>query len=476
MAANWSSAAIGEILADHFGLDAGPVSALGGESDQNSAVELTNGSRVVVKVSPPDADPDQIRWQHELLRLAGAPGALGQATVPTMLPARGGDTVVSIDREGESRAVTVQSWLDGRTLSELGSHSAVLLTELGSTAARLVRALEPAPRRPGATSHHWDLLRAPEAIAEGIESVEDRSSLAEVRRILSWFTRSMSTHGASLPVSVVHHDLNDFNVLARRGPDGRHHVHAVLDFADALHTARISELAIAVAYAMLRKPNPLSAAAAVIRGYADELDLTDAELSVLYPLAATRLCVNAVTWTKRCAEAGNAYGHDRMKNTWPTIALLAATPPELAEIIFREAAGAVVDPPAPLAVPAARRAVPHLDFVPFEPAHEIASGGSPGTARLGRPTPGRPLAGRRSRARPRPSDSASSSKQPSPSEFSLPSRPWSRSAAAGRRWTASRTVRSSSCGTNARARRRSGPAGQGSTPHSARAPRSGPAT
>ena len=383
-AAEWSSAAIAEVLGEQFGLQAVTVSALGGEIDQNSAVELRDGSRVVVKVSPPRADPDLIRWQHELLRLAGRDDVLGPVQVPTMLPARNGDTVVSVDRDGSRRLVTVQTWMPGTTLSELGTHSTGLLTELGSTAARLVRALTEAPDRPGETRHHWDLLRAPEAIAQGIDSVEDRNRIAEVRRILSWFTRALDDHQESLPASVVHHDLNDFNVLARRGPDGRHHVHAVLDFADALHTVRISELAIAVAYAMLRTPNPLSAAAAVIRGYAAELELTDAELSVLYPLAAARLCVNAVTWTKRCAQSGHAYGHDRMRHTWPTISLLAATPPELAEIVFREAAGAPVDPPVPLQVSEARRALPHLDLVPFDPAHEIITGILPGSARVGR--------------------------------------------------------------------------------------------
>ena len=237
-AAEWSSAAIAEVLGQQFGLQAVTVSALGGEIDQNSAVELRGGSRVVVKVSPPRADPDLIRWQHELLRLAGRDDVLGPVQVPTMVPARNGDTVVSVDRDGSRRSVTVQTWMPGTTLSELGTHSTGLLTELGSTAARLVRALTEAPDRPGETRHHWDLLRAPEAIAQGIDSVEDRNRIAEVRRILSWFTRALDDHQESLPASVVHHDLNDFNVLARRGPDGRHHVHAVLDFADALHTAQ----------------------------------------------------------------------------------------------------------------------------------------------------------------------------------------------------------------------------------------------
>jgi 4-aminobutyrate aminotransferase-like enzyme len=181
-------------------------------------------------------------------------------------------------------------------------------------------------------------LNAPEAVGKSIGRVEDPDRRADVQRLMSRFTAAVGTHLAALPTAVVHHDLNDFNVLARRSPDGRHGVYAVLDFADALHTARVSELAIAVAYAMLRKPDPLRAAAGVVRGYVTRAELTDAELAVLFPMAAARLCVNAVTWTHRCAEGDHPYGRERMRHTWPAIARLARTPPELAAAVLSEAA------------------------------------------------------------------------------------------------------------------------------------------
>jgi 4-aminobutyrate aminotransferase-like enzyme/Ser/Thr protein kinase RdoA (MazF antagonist) len=355
-----------EVLRDRFGLDAVEVSALGGELDLNSAVVLADGSRVVVKVSRQDVA--QLRWQHELMRLAN--GKLGPVRVAAVRAALDGDPVVVIGQD----AVTVQSWLDGRTLSDLNSHSPELLTELGAAAARMVHALAGAPTPPGEASHHWDLRRSAESVADGITAVGGAARLDDVHRIISRFSRAMARHQDALPTGVVHHDLNDFNVLARRGPDGRHHVHAVLDFGDALHTARVSELAVAIAYAMLRKANPLTAAAEVVRGYASESDLTDAELAVLFPLAAARLCVNAVTWTKR----GTGYGHDRMRHTWPTVAALAAIPPELAEEMLREAAGradAGVDVPAP----GARCVVPGLIPCPLDESLDSAGG-----VRLGR--------------------------------------------------------------------------------------------
>jgi 4-aminobutyrate aminotransferase-like enzyme/Ser/Thr protein kinase RdoA (MazF antagonist) len=356
-----------EVLKERFGLGGVEVTPLGGELDQNAAVLLDDGSRVVVKVSRQDVA--HLRWQHELIRLAS--GALGSVQVPTVRTTLDGGSIV-VTSDGP--AVTVQSWLAGRTLSELNSHSPELLEELGATAARLVRALAGAPAPPGGRTHHWDLLRAPEAVAEGITAVGDPARLDDVHRVIARFSRALEVHRSALPTAVVHQDLNDFNVLARRGPDGRHHVHAVLDFADALHTARVSELAVAVAYAMLRAANPLTAAAAVVRGYASVGDLTDAELSVLFPLAAARLCVNAVTWTHR----GGDYGQARMRHTWPAVAACAATPPELAEALLRDAAGRPVARTAVTAT-GARCVVPGL--IPF-PLDESLD--SPGGIRLGR--------------------------------------------------------------------------------------------
>ncbi len=359
----WSSETVMATLADRFGLRARAVSRLGGELYQNRAVDLDDGRRVVVKISPPDPDPAHIRWEQDLMRRAGADGALGAVRVPEVLPALDGSGVVEVEHAGVKRAVWVQSWLDGRTLADLSGRSGSLLEELGATAARLARVLADAPAPPAGRGHHWDVLAASESVACEIDAVREPERRDDVARILRRYEEALGRHGAGLPRGVVHQDLNDFNVLVKAGADGRHAVHGVLDFADALHTARVSELVVAVAYGMLRTPDPLSAAAAVVRGYAEHATLTDGELAVLFPLAAARLCVNAVSWTGRIARDGGDYGRERMKHTWPTVALLARTPPELAEALLRAAAG--VTPRAVASVSGPRCAVPDLRLTPF---------------------------------------------------------------------------------------------------------------
>jgi 4-aminobutyrate aminotransferase-like enzyme/Ser/Thr protein kinase RdoA (MazF antagonist) len=328
---------IAEILEEHFGLRADNVQPLGGEVDQNSLVSCTDGRSVVVKLAPPGTDLEQLRWQHQLL--AGLPVGPDVPPVPAVVAALDGNDVATIAHGGVQRLLRVQTWLPGRTLAELNHHSPELLHEWGRVAAQLVIALpDDAPTGVLPATHHWDVLRAPQAIEANLGAVHDARAVSHVQRILRWFADIVGPSAAELPRQVVHQDLNDFNVLAQSDDIGRFHISGVLDFGDALYTARVSEVAIAVAYAMLRKRDPLVAAAEVARGYCELVPLDDVELRVLYPIAAARLCVNAVTWTAREPVNGD-YARARMQHTWPAIAELAQLPPALAEGWLRDAIG-----------------------------------------------------------------------------------------------------------------------------------------
>ena len=70
---------------------------------------------------------------------------------------------------------------------------------------------------------------------------------------------------AKLRGSVIHNDANDYNLLVRGATPWEREVTGLLDFGDMVRTQTICELAIACAYAMLDKPDPLPAAAAVVR-------------------------------------------------------------------------------------------------------------------------------------------------------------------------------------------------------------------
>ena len=234
----WAVATARDVLARGYGIAAGTVVRLGGEIDVNLAVSGTDGQRVVVKIGAPGTDLAHLHWQHDLLdALDGRPDL---PPVPRILRAADGSAVTLVDDIGGRRPVRVQTWLPGRTLAELDHHSPELLRDWGRAAAQLVAAL-PADPPPGVpATHHWEAVRAREAVDSQLWAVRDASRRADVEVIMARFDTHVAPVLDDLPRQVVHQDLNDFNVLASPGPDRRHRLSGVLDFTDAIHTARVS--------------------------------------------------------------------------------------------------------------------------------------------------------------------------------------------------------------------------------------------
>jgi Ser/Thr protein kinase RdoA (MazF antagonist) len=156
----------------------------------------------------------------------------------------------------------------------------------------------------------------------------------DVFKALGWF-RDVEPLLDSLPRAMVHNDLNDNNILVEE-VDGVQKVAGVLDFNDALYTVRVAEPAIAGAYAMLRKDDPLGAMGLIIAGYHGVTPLTDGELAAAYPLAAARLCVQALTWAVRGQTDPTEYGAMRMRHTLPALRRILRVDPQSAAAHLRE--------------------------------------------------------------------------------------------------------------------------------------------
>jgi 4-aminobutyrate aminotransferase-like enzyme len=179
----------------------------------------------------------------------------------------------------------VLTYLDGDVLADV-AHTDSVLQELGSFVGRTVRALQGF----GHPAAHRDLLWSLRD-AQRIESYLGCVADDELRELVAYFIdryrRLVMPQFDALPAQVIHNDANDHNVLV---VDGR--VAGLIDFGDMLFGPRVCELAVAMAYALMNKTAPLSAARNVVAGFNRELALGDDELDVLYDLMAMRLCLS----------------------------------------------------------------------------------------------------------------------------------------------------------------------------------------
>jgi 4-aminobutyrate aminotransferase-like enzyme len=127
-----------------------------------------------------------------------------------------------------------------------------------------------------------------------------------------------------------------------------------------VHSYRVGDLAIAIAYAMLGSDDPLTVLAEVTRGYAERARLNDDEMAALFGLATLRLCASACIASDQLRDRpDNAYlgvSQSAIRKLLPT---LARTPFGLAEAIVRDAFGADPVPASARVAEFLRRSAPH---------------------------------------------------------------------------------------------------------------------
>jgi Ser/Thr protein kinase RdoA (MazF antagonist) len=332
-----SDVPVGEVaplLHELFGLEAVDAKVLGGEIDHNLRVTDAQDRSFLVKLTPASAPEEAVAWQESVLEhLARRPISV---EFPQMVPNRQGQVHSSVVVGGEQYLLRLLTWIDGDLLATAEDHPKELLRQLGRVAAEITHAMEGLVQPPGVHAHHWLVTRSLEAIEDSFDAVTDQECRQAVMRIQDWFQNASKVFDR-LPEATVHQDLNDFNVLVAPGDDGGTRIAGILDFNDTVTTIRVAELAVAGAYAMLRKADPISAFCDVAAGYRELIEMTDDELDVVFPLAAARLCVNAATWTKRTSLQNHRYGEARKQATWPTVLQIArADPAEVASRIRAE--------------------------------------------------------------------------------------------------------------------------------------------
>jgi len=111
---------------------------------------------------------------------------------------------------------------------------------------------------------------------------------------------------------IIHNDANEWNTLVRDN-----HISGIIDFGDVCHTQLINELAIALAYSLLGKSDPIKWAIPIISEYHKILPLEEKEIDILYWLIAARLCISVCNSAyERTRRPENKYIQISEKPAW----------------------------------------------------------------------------------------------------------------------------------------------------------------
>ena len=323
-----------EIVLEKFGLIA-TVRQLPSYRDQNFLVKEKTGKQFVLKITNAEEQKEELDFQNEVL------GFLAKSdppiVCPQIIPTISGEKITAVtSMDGLSHYVRLLTYLPGDRLVDIKRHSPELLSSLGRYLGHMDRALtkfsHPAMNR----NLPWNMKQADETIKSRLDDIKNSKQRKLVERFLQEFEQKVVPVLPDLRTSVIHHDANDYNVLVEGGLDKK--IVGVIDFGDAVHTYTVAEIAIAAAYTMLDKKDPISVAAQIIKGYHEAFPLTEPELEILYYLICVRLCTSvAISANRSKVAADNEYLTVSEKPAWNLLEYLSAVNPQFAHTTFRNA-------------------------------------------------------------------------------------------------------------------------------------------
>jgi 4-aminobutyrate aminotransferase-like enzyme/Ser/Thr protein kinase RdoA (MazF antagonist) len=312
--------------------------ALPGEYDDNFHLTGADGRAFVLKVMHPARERTFIDLQcRALTHLAQrAP----QLPLPRVIPNQSGELFTSIvAADGSTRLVWLLTFLNGKVLAEVRPHSPELLGELGRFLGEMDGALQSFGHPAASRELKWDSARVG-WIKDYVKEIGDSKRRGLVEQFLALYEAEVVPVLPRLRHSVIYGDANDYNVLVSDTWPQPRKIAGVIDLGDMHYGITVSEAAIAAAYGILGKEEPLAAAAAIVAGYHGAFPLDEVELSVLFALIGARLAVSVTNSAHRkTLKPDDAYVTVSEAPAWEALERLAKINPRFAHYTFRAACG-----------------------------------------------------------------------------------------------------------------------------------------
>ena len=175
----------------------------------------------------------------------------------------------------------------------------------------------------------WDLKNVLE-VKKYEYLVKDSWKKANLTRsILERIEREFASSLKNCPLSVIHGDINEQNLLVEKDENGRYYVSGLLDFGDINYSHRVFDPAIAAAYMAIyfyAAHDPLETSGYMLAGFQASCPLTLAELTLVPIAMAARMIMSLILGLHSYSIApANDYTLITQKNGWSVLEALMST-------------------------------------------------------------------------------------------------------------------------------------------------------
>ena len=317
------------MLAVH-GLPVKKATQLSSEMDSIWKLTLENGERRLLRISAPVVTPDRIAFENELL------SHLAKKKLECSLPALVSQPFEVELQDEASRVARLFSWVEGTILADWMPHSSPLFRELGRQLGEITHSLQDFDHPKAHQSHSWKIDCLP-WIEENVRIFSgERRDLVE--RTLEEIGLRVVPLLPELRESVCYHDANDHNILIQLEQESP--TLGFIDFGDACHTKTCLDAAIACAYLMMGKPDPVAAAMPILEGFHESLPLDPKELLALPGLIKLRLLISLTHSTiRQGSDPENKYNQVSNAGAWQLLEDLDHLSYHWIHYCFRHACG-----------------------------------------------------------------------------------------------------------------------------------------
>jgi Ser/Thr protein kinase RdoA (MazF antagonist) len=290
------------LVEQHWHLS-GTAKELPSYADRNFKINTPQGNYVFKIANPNWSYADLDIENAALLHLAKTCPDL---TLPQVMLTRSGQHIVPLmTASGQTCHMRLLSFVEGDIYANVAIRENIdqhyLQVSLGVAIGKLDRGLQDFQHPSMNRYVDWSISNLPE-LRDEIAYVKDDDLRGLVTRHTDYFVEHEATWKQTLPMSVIHNDANDFNVIvAASVADHKPHVNAIIDFGDMCRHLRIVDLAITVVYALQHVEEDQAVKdciLAILRGYQSQHPLNKQEIQVLYHVIMARLSQSILMATR----------------------------------------------------------------------------------------------------------------------------------------------------------------------------------
>jgi 4-aminobutyrate aminotransferase-like enzyme/aminoglycoside phosphotransferase (APT) family kinase protein len=324
-----------QIVKEYYGFSV-TAQTLVGDISQNFYLRDDSGRGFVFKIANPEEKWEMLDCQNKAMEYLQRNNK--RINCPQPIPAGSREQIVTIsDPKKNNYHARMLTYLEGEFLAEIEQPDSELLYDLGCFLGSLDKTLA-AFEHPSAHRYwHWDITNTAN-IKDYLQHIGNPSKRRLVDYFLLQYETWVSPKLPGLRKSIIHNDANDYNVLIKNNSKERLKIAGIIDFGDIVFSCTICELAVALAYVMFEKEDPLERASHVIRGYHEEYQIHELELDVLYYLICARLCMSVtISAYQQNLRPDEAYLAVSEKSAWELLETLLHINPIRAAKIFRQA-------------------------------------------------------------------------------------------------------------------------------------------